>query len=62
MIETGPPEGMREAFASDVLSSVHDFWFSRLSDPSNIIVPDIEDLNVWFVDKSDEFDNACRYA
>ncbi|KAG9520783.1 DUF924-domain-containing protein, partial [Aureobasidium melanogenum] len=60
MTETDPLEAMREAFASDVLSSVHDFWFSHLSDPSHIIVPSIEDLNVWFVDKSDEFDNACR--
>lgn len=53
---------LREPFTSNVLGSVLEFWFSHLSDPSHTIVPSIEDLNVWFVDKSDEYDNACRYA
>ncbi|KAH0279978.1 DUF924-domain-containing protein, partial [Aureobasidium melanogenum] len=60
MTETGPTKELREAFFPDVLGSVHEFWFSHLSDSSHIIVPSIEDLNVWFVDKSDEYDNVCR--
>ncbi|KAH0361761.1 DUF924-domain-containing protein, partial [Aureobasidium melanogenum] len=60
MTETDSLKVLRDAFGPTVLGSVHDFWFSHLSDPSHTIVPSIEDLNVWFVDKSDEYDNACR--
>ncbi|KAG9848318.1 DUF924-domain-containing protein, partial [Aureobasidium melanogenum] len=60
MTETNLIKVLRETFAPDVLGSVHDFWFSHLSDPSHIIVPSIEDINVWFVDKIDEYDNLCR--
>lgn len=61
MTETESIKVLREAFAPDVLGSVHDFWFSHLSDLSHIIVPSIEDINVWFVDKNDEYDSLCRY-
>ncbi|KAG9958971.1 DUF924-domain-containing protein, partial [Aureobasidium melanogenum] len=60
MPETDPDNVLREAFAPDILDSVHDFWFSHLSDPSHVVVPGTEDVNVWFVDKSDEYDNVCR--
>ncbi|KAG9853962.1 DUF924-domain-containing protein, partial [Aureobasidium melanogenum] len=60
MPETDPNKVLREAFASGTLGSVHDFWFSHLSDPSNVVVPGTEDVSVWFVDKSDEYDNVCR--
>ncbi|KAG9943633.1 DUF924-domain-containing protein, partial [Aureobasidium melanogenum] len=55
-----PLKTLREAFTPDVLNSVHDFWFSHLLDPSHTVVPSIEDLNVWFVDKSDDYDDDCR--
>lgn len=51
---------LAEAFASGVLGLVLEFWFSRLPNRSHVVVPTTEDMKVWFVDKSEEYDNTCR--
>ncbi|CAD0099830.1 unnamed protein product [Aureobasidium mustum] len=48
------------AFASGILNQLQHFWSAHLVDSSHIVVPSTQDLDVWFVDKTDEFDNACR--
>ena len=49
-----------KAFASGILDTLRGFWFSHLQDETHIVVPSSKDINVWFVDKSDEFDESCR--
>jgi hypothetical protein len=53
---------LAEAFASGVLDSLQKFWFSHQQDETHIVVPSTADINVWFVDKSDEFDELFRYV
>lgn len=60
MISIRTKSDLVEAFASGILGSVLEFWFSHLLDPSHVVIPDTEDIKVWFVDKSEEFDNVCR--
>lgn len=60
MTNTESGHELTGAFASGILNQLQKFWFAHLADPSHIVVPSTQDLNVWFVDKSDEFDNACR--
>lgn len=60
MSSTDTRTNLVEAFASCILGSVQEFWFSHLSDPSHIVVPSTEDIKVWFVDKSKEYDTICR--
>lgn len=51
-----------EAFASGILNFLQEFWFSHLADETHVLVPSTADINVWFVDKSEEFDESCRYV
>ncbi|KAH0288180.1 DUF924-domain-containing protein [Aureobasidium namibiae CBS 147.97] len=60
MSEQSPKDALAEAFASGILDCLQDFWFSHLEDETHIIVPSAKDINVWFVDKSEEFDESCR--
>jgi hypothetical protein len=60
MLNQDTQNTLAEAFASGILTSLQDFWFSHLADKTHILVPSAEDINVWFVDKSDEFDESCR--
>lgn len=53
---------LAEAFAPGILNSLQDFWFSHLADQTHILVPSTKDIDVWFVDKSDEFDDSCRFV
>lgn len=53
---------LAEAFATGTLDYLRDFWFSHLQDETHIVVPSAKDIDVWFVDKSDEFDESCRYV
>jgi hypothetical protein len=53
---------LAEAFASGILNHLQEFWFSHLADETHILVPSTKDVNVWFVDKSDEFDDLCRWV
>jgi hypothetical protein len=53
---------LAEAFASGIFNSLQKLWFSHQQDETHIIVPSTEDIDVWFVNKSDEFDEACRYV
>jgi hypothetical protein len=62
MSEARPKSLLAEAFASDILDSLQEFWFSHLADKTHVIVPSIQDINVWFINKSDEFDDLCRYV
>jgi len=61
MSDQSTKNALAEAFASGILNSLHEFWFSHLQDETHIIVPSSKDIDVWFVDKSDEFDKSCRY-
>ncbi|CAD0109491.1 unnamed protein product [Aureobasidium uvarum] len=51
---------LAEAFGSGILDSIQEFWFQHLADETHIVVPSTEDMKVWFMDKSDEFDSFCR--
>ena len=53
---------LAQAFTSQIFDTLRDFWFSHLEDETHIIVPSSKDIDVWFVDKSDEFDESCRYV
>jgi hypothetical protein len=53
---------LAETFASGILTTLQKFWFSHLADETHILVPNTKDVNVWFVDKSDEFDDLCRFV
>jgi hypothetical protein len=53
---------LARAFASGILDSLQGFWFSHLQDETHIVVPSTKDINIWFVDKSDKFDESCRYV
>ncbi|KAI4854152.1 hypothetical protein E4T44_00365 [Aureobasidium sp. EXF-8845] len=60
MSDVDKQSALAEAFVSGTLNSIQDFWFSHLADKTHVIVPSIQDINVWFVDKSDEYDDLCR--
>ncbi|KAI4716180.1 hypothetical protein E4T48_07635 [Aureobasidium sp. EXF-10727] len=51
---------LSEALSPALFTSLHDFWFQHLEDETHLVVPSTQELNVWFVDKSDDFDNTCR--
>lgn len=60
MSEQSSKDALAEAFASGILNTIQEFWFSHLQDETHIVVPSSKDIDVWFVDKSDEFDQSCR--
>jgi hypothetical protein len=62
MSDVNKQSALAEAFVSGILNALQDFWFSHLADQTHVIVPSIQDINVWFVDKSDEYDDLCRYV
>jgi hypothetical protein len=62
MSNQGGKDVLAEAFASGILNFLQKFWFSHLQDETHIVVPSTKDIDVWFVDKSDEFDESCRYV
>lgn len=62
MYDVNIQSGLAEAFTSGILNDLQDFWFSHLADKTHVIVPSVQDINVWFIDKSDEYDDLCRYV